>query len=124
MRRTTVAAGVVVVALAALALLFVQWQRGPHLTARYQAVLLTNGISFYGRLEGMGEPFPVLRDVFYVQSRTNPETKQVTNILIRRGQEWHAPDHMVLNASHILLVEPVREDSQVAKLIEEQQRAR
>jgi hypothetical protein len=47
----------------------------------YQAVLLTNGSAYFGQPEGLGTPFPVLRDVFYVQSTQNPETKQVSNIL-------------------------------------------
>ena len=85
----------------------------------YQAVLLTNGSVYYGKLEGLGGPFPVLRDVFYVQAATDPNTKQTTSVLIRRGKEWHAPDYMVLNANHILLVEPVTAGSRVANLIAE-----
>lgn len=83
----------------------------------YQAVLLTNGSVYFGKLEGYGTKFPVLRDVYYVQSGTNPDTKQVTNVLIKRGKELHAPDHMYLNPSHIVLVEPVGPNSKVAQLI-------
>ena len=82
-------------------------------------MLLTNGSVYYGKLEGLGGPFPVLRDVFYVQAAADPNTKQTTNVLIRRGKEWHAPDYMVLNANHILLVEPVTPGSRVANLIAE-----
>lgn len=53
-------------------------------------------------------------------SQANPETKQVTNVLVRRGKELHGPDHMVLSWQSILMIEPVKEDSQVAKLIAEQ----
>jgi hypothetical protein len=87
--------------------------------APYQAVLLTNGQVFYGRLDKLGSPFPVLTEVYYVQSQVNQETKQVSNTLIRRGKEWHGPDRMILNGAHIVLVEPVRTDSAVGKLIEE-----
>jgi len=83
----------------------------------YQAVLLTNGSAYFGQLEGLGTPFPVLRDVFYVQSTQNPETKQVSNILVKRGKEWHAPDRMILNSNMIVLVEPVNPTSRVAQLI-------
>lgn len=83
----------------------------------YQAVLLDNGQVYYGRVSGLGTAFPVVTDVFYVQSQVNPETKAVTNILIRRGNEWHAPDRTVLNATHIVLVEPVSPNSKVAQLI-------
>src|SRR5580704_470572 len=87
------------------------------MTTPYQAVLLTNGSAYFGQLEGLGTPFPVLRDVFYVQSTQNPETKQVSNILVKRGKEWHSPDRMILNSNMIVLVEPVNPTSRVAQLI-------
>jgi hypothetical protein len=83
----------------------------------YQAVLLTNGSVYFGKLEGYGTKSPVLRDVYYVQSGTDPETKQVKNILVHRGKELHAPDRMYLNPTHIILVEPVGTNSKVAELI-------
>jgi len=83
----------------------------------YQAVLLTNGSVYFGKLEGYGTSSPVLRDVYYVQSGTSPETKQATNVLIKRGKELHAPDRMYLNPTQILLVEPVGAESKVAQSI-------
>ena len=83
----------------------------------YQAVLLDNGSVYFGKLQGAGTDYPVLTDVYYVQSQANQETKEVKNILIRRGNEWHSPDRMVLNARHIVLMEPVGPNSQVAKLV-------
>ncbi len=91
----------------------------PELTTPFHGVLLTNGQAFIGRLEKAGSAFPVLREVYYVRSQTNPETKQVVNALVKRGQEWHSPDAMILSASHIVLIEPVKPDSQMGKLIEE-----
>jgi hypothetical protein len=64
----------------------------PAMSTPFQAVLLSNGSAYFGRLEGLGTPFPVLRDVFYVQSSQDPQTKQVSNILVKRGKEWHASD--------------------------------
>jgi hypothetical protein len=83
----------------------------------YQAVLLDNGSAYFGKLQGAGTPYPVLTDVYYVQSQVNQETKEVKSILIRRGNEWHAPDRMFLNARHIVLIEPVGANSKVAELI-------
>ncbi|MGA2770585.1 MAG: hypothetical protein ABSG26_07200 [Bryobacteraceae bacterium] len=94
----------------------------PKNTTPYQAVLLSNGSAYFGKLEGLGTSFPILREVYYVQSTQDPETKKVSNILVKRGKEWHAPDHMVLNSSMIVLVEPVSPDSRVAKLIKEAQK--
>lgn len=120
-RALSVVLGVAVVGLLAL----IAWQgaprkdAGPALTTPYHAVLLANGSVFFGKLESAGTPFPVLRDVYYIRSQVNPETKQVANTLIKRGQEWHQPDAMILNAQHVVVIEPVSPQSQVAKLIEE-----
>ena len=83
----------------------------------YQAVLLDDNQLYYGKVQGLGTPFPVLTDVYYIQQQVNQETKEVKNVLIRRGTEWHAPDRMVINARHIILVEPVSPNSKVAQLI-------
>jgi hypothetical protein len=45
----------------------------------------------------------------------------VANVLVKRGQEWHSPDRMILNKRQVILMEPVTDGSQVAKLIAEQQ---
>ncbi len=85
----------------------------------YQAVLLSNNSVYYGKLAGFGTSSPVLTDVYYIVSQSNPETKQVTNVLVKRGKELHGPDRMYLNANSIVFVEPVGTDSKVAQLIEE-----
>ena len=87
--------------------------------AIYHAVLLTNGSVYFGKLEGLGTPYPVLKDVYYVQSTQNPETKAVSSVLVKRGKEWHGPDRMILNERSIVFIEPVGLDSKVAQLIAE-----
>ena len=84
----------------------------------YQAVLLDTGLVYYGKISGLDTDYPTLRDVYYVQQNTDPKTKQVNNVLVRRGNEWHGPSMTVLNARHIVLVEPVGLNSKVAQLIE------
>jgi small nuclear ribonucleoprotein (snRNP)-like protein len=86
-------------------------------TTPYQAVLLTNGSVYFGHLQGYGGHQPVLTDVYYVVSQTNPENKQVNNVLVKRGKELHEPDRMFLNPNQILFVEPVGTNSKVAQLI-------
>jgi len=85
----------------------------------YQAVLLSNNSVYFGKLSGYGTSNPVLTDVFYILSQTDPQTKQVKNILVKRGKELHGPDRMYLNANSIVFVEPVGTDSKVAQLIQE-----
>ena len=87
------------------------------MTTPYQAVLLSTGAVYFGQLEGLGTPFPILRDVFYVQSINDAQTKRVNNVLVKRGKEWHEPDRMILNSNMIVLVEPVSQESKVAALI-------
>ncbi|MGD0774480.1 MAG: hypothetical protein ABSC05_16830 [Candidatus Solibacter sp.] len=88
---------------------------------KYYAVLLTNGSVYFGKLEGLGSPFPVLQDVFYVQpGPVDANTKQAQGmILVHRGKELHAPDRMILSEKSIVFVEPVGGDSRVAQLIGE-----
>jgi hypothetical protein len=87
----------------------------------YQAVLLTSGSAYFGRLEGYGTSRPVLKEVYYIVSQTNPDTKQTSNILVRRGKELHEPGDMYLNPSQILCVEAVGPNSKVAQLIAQAQ---
>jgi hypothetical protein len=83
----------------------------------YQAVLLSNGSVYFGRLEGYGGRQPVLTEVYYVVTQTNPETKQTSNVLVKRGKELHEPDRMYLNPQSIVFVETVGPNSKVAQLI-------
>jgi hypothetical protein len=106
---------------------FIGWawerhQAAPSFSTPYQAVLLDTGQVYYGKLEGLGTDYPVLREVYYIQTGTDPQTKQTTNVLIRRGKEWHGPEFTVLNAGHIALIEPVSADSKVAGLIADQEK--
>jgi hypothetical protein len=81
--------------------------------------MLTNGQTLLGRLENAGSAYPRLVDVFYVQNQVNPETKQVKTNLIKRGKELHEPAYTIINADHILLIEPVKPDSRLGKLVED-----
>jgi hypothetical protein len=85
----------------------------------YQAVLLSNGSVYFGKLEGYGGHQPVLSEVYYIVSQTDPETKKTSNVLVKRGKELHQPDRMYLTPNQILFVEPVGTSSKVANLIEE-----
>jgi hypothetical protein len=93
----------------------------PTFDTPFQAVLLDTGLVYYGKISGLDTDYPTLRDVYYVQQSTDPQTKQVNNILIRRGNEWHGPSMTVLNSKHIVLVEPVGPTSKVAQLIAAEQ---
>jgi hypothetical protein len=93
----------------------------PTFDTQYQAVLLDTGLVYYGKISGLDTDYPTLRDVYYIQQSTDPETKKTNNVLIRRGNEWHGPSLTVLNSKHIVLVEPVGPTSKVAQLIAAEQ---
>jgi hypothetical protein len=121
-RAVVVVITLLVLVVALLGILVTREVRGGSnvkLETPYQAVLLANGQAYFGKIQGLGSPFPVMTDVHYVQTQVNQETKQTTNVLVRRGKEWHGPDRMFLNGAQIVLVEPVTETSQVSKLISE-----
>ena len=112
----------IVVLLGVIGLRSIQTGTAPQFGSQYQAVVLNNGQVFFGKLENSSSQYPVLRDVFYIVSQVNPETKQAANVLVRRGGEPHGPEYMVLNRQSILMIEPVKDDSQVAKFIAEQKK--
>jgi hypothetical protein len=89
----------------------------PAFTTTYQAALLDNGQVYYGRISGLGTRFPVMTDVYYIVRTEDANTKQVKNVLVKRGKELHAPTETVFNARHIVMVEPVGTNSEVARLI-------
>jgi hypothetical protein len=115
-----VVAGIVVIAAAFLLVRNTRPGAPVAFTTPYQAIVLANGSAYFGKLEGYGTPQPVLSEVYYIVSQTNPETKQSTNVLVKRGKELHEPDRMYLNPNQILFVEPVGEKSKVAQLIAQQ----
>jgi hypothetical protein len=91
----------------------------PSFTTDYQAVFLDNGQVFFGKIENAGGDYPLLRDVFYIGRQSSPDGKEVRNILLKRGSEWHGPEYMYLNRQHIVVLEPVAANSRVAQLIKE-----
>ncbi len=91
----------------------------PSFTTEYQAVFMDNGQVFFGKVENSGSSYSLLRDVFYIGRQASPDGKEARNILIKRGNEWHAPDYMYINRQHIVVVEPVSSSSRVAQLIKE-----
>jgi hypothetical protein len=127
-RTMALALVVIAVALCAIAYRFmqhgVQPDRLPDTGTPFQAVALMNGQLFFGRLDTADGGYLVLRDVFYVQTRQNPDTRAVANVLVKRGGEAHGPDRMVINRQQVLLIEPVKADSQIGKLIAQQQPVR
>jgi hypothetical protein len=120
-RTAALALVIIAIALTILTWQSVRRQHVPDTGTAWQSVALINGQLFFGRLDSADGDFVALRDVFYVQTRQNPDTRAVANILVKRGAEPHQPDRMLINRSQVLLIEPVKAGSQIAKLVAEQQ---
>ena len=89
------------------------------LNTEYQGVLLINGTGYFGKIEKIGPRFVEMKEVYYVQNQQNPETKEVQNLLVKRGREWHAPDRMFINMAHVIMIEPIAPESRLYKIIKD-----
>ncbi len=117
MQRRALSLSIVLLALC-LAALSACGQK-PSFSTEYQAVFMDNGQVFFAKIENAGADYPLLKDVYYIGRQTSADGKQVRNILIKRGNEWHAPEYMYVNRQHIVVLEPVAANSRVAQLIKE-----
>jgi hypothetical protein len=91
----------------------------PSFSTDHQAVFMDNGQVFFGKIENSGGDYPLLREVYYIGRQTSADGKEVKNILVKRGNEWHGPDYMYINRQHIVVIEPVAANSRVEQLIKE-----
>ncbi len=96
-------------------------------TSGYQAVFLTNGQVYFGKIGANDNDYMTLTDIFYLQVVTPPlqgsqQTQQAAQqqiSLVKLGNELHGPaDLMHVNRSQILFYEDLKEDGQVVKAIE------
>lgn len=58
-----------------------------------------------------------MTDVYYIVNTQDPKTKEVKHVLIKRGKELHAPTETYLDGHQIIMIEPVGQNSEVARLI-------
>ena len=79
----------------------------------YQAVFLTNGATYFGKLQEQGEEWFLLSDVFYLSVSDQNGTQ-----LIKRGSEPQAPkEPMIIPKTQILFIENLREDGEIGTAI-------
>ncbi|MEK6207540.1 MAG: hypothetical protein AABM32_07855 [Chloroflexota bacterium] len=79
----------------------------------YQAVFLTNGSTYFGKLEPQGDEWFLLFDVFYLAAgdQTAPQ-------LIKRGSEAQGPkEPMIIPKDQVLFIENLRDDGDIVALI-------
>ena len=102
----------------------------------WQAVFLTNGQVYFGKLDGTTDAYPTLEDIYYLQVQQAPiqpaqaaggeevvqsaETAKQQLILVKFGTELHRPmDKMYINKDHIMFFEDLSSASNVVTSIED-----
>jgi hypothetical protein len=79
----------------------------------YQAVFLTNGATYFGKLQEQGDGWFLLSDVFYLSVSDESGTQ-----LIKRGSEPQGPkEPMIIPRQQVLFIENLRDDSDIVNLI-------
>ena len=79
----------------------------------YQAVFLTNGSTFFGKVQAQGDDWFLLTDVFYLTTSEQSGTQ-----LIKRGSEAQGPrEPMIISRQQVLFIENIRDDGDVVNLI-------
>jgi hypothetical protein len=115
-------------ALLLLALFFWRQQSSPAfspgpLGVRY-AVQLQNGQMFFGLLREIGPRHLQLEDVYYVQPYTSADGRPGNRLVNRQKGDWHGPLSLTIPLDRVVTVEQVGPTSQLARLIEEDRKAR
>ncbi len=100
------------------------------LSKGWQAIFLSNGQVYFGKVDKVSDRELVLTDIYYLQVVTKPlqqsqdaptvdQTQSQQELtLAKLGNELHGPkDRMVINRDQILLTEELKEDSKVVTAI-------
>lgn len=100
--------------------------------AQFQAVFLTNGQVYFGKLSNVQNQYVTLENIYYLQvtpvlqtktegqpgSQASSQQQQLS--LVKLGNELHGPvDKMSINRDQILFFEDLKDDGRVVKAIRE-----
>ena len=95
--------------------------------SKYQAVFLSNGQVYFGKVADANQQTLVLEDIYYLRSAKNLQlsedqaaasTEADNFSLVKLGGEIHGPeDRMSINLSQVLFVEDLKPDSKVVEAI-------
>jgi hypothetical protein len=90
--------------------------------ARYQAVFLANGQTYFGHYIDRLGPYAKIENAFYIQQIPAPDDQTpAESKVVRRGSELHHPNAFVLiPKSAILFTEDLRSESPVAQFMDKE----
>ncbi|OHB16713.1 MAG: hypothetical protein A2605_00970 [Candidatus Zambryskibacteria bacterium RIFOXYD1_FULL_39_35] len=87
----------------------------------YNAVFLTNGEVYFGKIIKQDSDQIILKDVFYLQAQKAENGSQSVDnkmILAKLEQQFHGPtDELFINRSQVVFYEKLRDDSKVVESI-------
>lgn len=94
----------------------------------WQAIFLTNGQVYFGKVKGTSNKTLTLGDIYYLQVVSKPlqttqqgataDQQQQELTLVKLGNELHGPsDSMIINRDQVLLTEKLKNDSKVVAAI-------
>lgn len=93
-------------------------------SGEYQAVFMTNGQVYFGKLSNQNESWLTLKDIYYLQTTptesANANDKQTPSSinLVKLGSELHGPtNEMRINRPSVMFVEDLRSDSNIIMAI-------
>lgn len=97
---------------------------------KYQAVFLTNGQVYFGKINSHDSSYIELIDIFYLQvkpvlqqgdenNQDKKQQEQKTELsLVKLGNELHGPmDRMMINKDQVVFVEDLKDDGKVTDAI-------
>jgi len=99
---------------------------------KYQAVFLTNGQVYFGKIAAHEGNYVELDDIYYLQVKPvlqqgdngnsnenkNPQEQKTELSLVKLGNELHGPlDRMMINRDQIVFIEDLKDDSKVTDAI-------
>jgi len=103
-------------------------------SSKYQAVFLTNGQVYFGKVSNENSSYVSVNDVYYMilkkplqnqqtdgQDQSQDQTKPEYT-LVKLGKEMHGPTSMSINHDQILFVENLADDSKVVSTIKNGQK--
>lgn len=97
---------------------------------QYQALFLTNGQVYFGKLSNVDDTYVKLSDIYYlqVQQTVQPDANKNANnnnsnpqvSLAKLGSELHGPeDTMLVNRDQVLFWENIKDDGKVVQAIKD-----
>ena len=94
-------------------------------SSEYQAVFLTNGQAYFGKVTDIDSNFLTIKTIYYLQAgqtaqpKDNASTSSTPLSLVKLGSEIHGPeDQMNIARSQILFYENLKNNSQVVQAIQ------